>query len=165
MKRIIKPAAIILSLLFVAAMCACGSGSSQPATKSSTDSQADLPVPGVYTVFGMSFEDYPDYVIDSAELLDFTITLDEDGTGVSVSDGETYGIESWKYEDGKITLVVDGEATNGTLKNGILIISDEDYSACFVKEGADKSSIKLISVDEFEEKLQEDMPDDEAKDE
>ena len=165
MKRKIKPVALILSVLFVAAMCACASGgSSEPTTSPGTEKQTDESAAGVYAAFGLSFEEYPDYVIDSAGYFDIVLTLNEDGTGTAATDEETDEIESWKAENGNITVNIDGTETTGTVKNGIMIITYHDFSLYLAKEGADKSSVKLITADEFEEKLQEEMPDDEAKD-
>ena len=166
MKNIIKPVALILSVLFIAAMCACASGGSSETTVDTSDEkQIDTPAAGVYSAFGMSFEEYPDYVIDSAEYLDTVITLNEDGTGIYTTEGESIDIDSWTANDGKITVKTLGEDASGTVKNGILILNYYDCSIYFAKDGADKSSVKLITADEFEEKLQEEMPDDEAKDE
>lgn len=164
MRRIIKPVAFILSLLFVVAMCACSSGSSEPTTAPSTVDQTAVSVAGEYKAFGLSFEEYPDYVIDSTGYFDTVITLNEDGTGTTVAEGESYEIKSWKAEDGKITADIDGAETTGTVKDGVMIITYYDFSLYLAKDGADKSSVKLISADDFEEKLQEEMPDDEAKD-
>ena len=165
MKRIIKPVALIMSLLFVVAMCACSSGSSsEPTTAPSTVDQTDVSVAGEYKAFGLSFEEYPDYVIDSTGYFDTVITLNEDGTGTTEAEGESYEIKSWKAEDGKITADIDGTEATGTVKDGIMIITYYDFSLYLAKESADKSSVKLITADDFEEKLQEEMPDDEAKD-
>lgn len=164
MKRTIKFAALILSLLFAASLFACSSGGAEPATASGAVEQTDASAAGEYKAFGLSFEEYPDYVIDSAGYFDTVITLNEDGTGTAAAKDESYEIKSWKAEDGKITVDIDGTETTGTVKDGIMIITYYDFSLYLAKEGADKSSVKLISADDFEEKLQEEMPDDEAKD-
>ena len=165
MKRII---ALILAVICVAALCACNSGNKTTETTASSGSAEQLTnkdVAGVYTAFGMSFEEYPDMVIDTAEYLDSNITLNEDGTGSSVAEGEEFVVESWKLDGDKITLKMDGSEINGTVKNGIMILVYNDTSLYMAKEGADKSSVKLITADEFEEKLAAEMPDDEGKEE
>ena len=60
---------------------------------------------------------------------------------------------------------IDGAEIKGTLKNGIMILVYGDTSIYMAKEGADRSSVKLITADEFEEKLAAEMPDDEGKEE
>ena len=165
MKRII---ALILAALCVAALCACNSGNKTGETAASPDSAEQLTnkdAAGLYTAFGMSFEEYPDMVIDTAEYLSTTITLNEDGTGSSLAEDEEFVVESWKLDGEKITVKIDGAEIKGTLKNGIMILVYGDTSIYMAKEGADRSSVKLITADEFEEKLAAEMPDDEGKEE
>ena len=164
-------AAAVLSLTLLAALSACGSGASaqQPggsgassstvaaATPAPTPPPAPTPTPapsyeGNYTMFAY---DFLGFTLDSSEAgISAVITLDGNGGGTMVLDSEASDIHDWKVEDGSITFTSNDQTVTGTLSDGIMSLEvTEGFTLYLAAEGADTSSIEVLSQEEARELL------------
>ncbi|MBQ6362131.1 MAG: hypothetical protein IJJ25_13425 [Lachnospiraceae bacterium] len=82
-----------------------------------------------------------------------SITLNEDGTGTFVFNGEESSITAWKFEDGKVTITVEGDEAAAEYKDGTLALDlSGDGTSLFhyAKEGVDTSGYDLKSLEEIQ---------------
>ena len=146
MKRLRKPAALLLALVMALTLAACGG---KGASKTN-------PAVGKYigeTV--LSFDEWMpmDGIYDLGENY---IELREDGTGCFMLDGDPTTI-AWKLDkDGALTLDRDGAICNCTLKDGLIMVNDYfgfDLQLTFRKGTAGGSSggsgTAELSLDDF----------------
>ena len=116
MKQTKKLAAVLLALVMVLSLTACGKGK-PGGTKAN-------PVVGKY--MGEAVLSFDEWVPmdDVYDLGDNYIELKEDGTGCFMLDGDPTTIE-WKLtKDGALTLDRDGSVCNCTLKDGLIMVKD-----------------------------------------
>lgn len=147
MKRLRKPAALLLALVMALTLAACGG----------KDASKTNPAVGKYigeTV--LSFDEWVpmDEVYD---LGDNYIELKEDGTGCFMLDGDPTTID-WKLDkDGVLTLDRDGAICNCTLKDGLITVNDYfgfDLQLTFRKSGGStggNTGADEMSLDDFAE--------------
>lgn len=152
MKRLRKPAALLLALVMALTLAACGG---KGASKTN-------PAVGKYigeTV--LSFDEWVpmDGIYDLGENY---IELKEDGTGCFMLDGDPTTI-AWKLDkDGTLTLDRDGSICNCTLKDGLITVNDYfgfDLQLTFRKSGGSgtgsantgNTDSTELSIDDFAE--------------
>ena len=151
MKRTKRIIGLMLSLLLILSLCACGSQKAKPASGES------LSYVGKYTAFAMVHDDYRDYLVDLGDNSS-EITLNEDGTGVltlSTEKGEGK-IEKWKVEGGLIDVTVSNRTLFGPVENGNVLrlyFEKETLTIYYAKEGTDTSSYNVLSQEAFKETI------------
>lgn len=148
MKRLRKPAALLLALVMALTLAACGGGKGSSKTN---------PVVGKYigeTV--LSFDEWVP-MDDIYDLGKNYIELKEDGTGCFMLDGDPTTI-AWKLDkDGTLTLDRDGSICNCTLKDGLITVNDYfgfDLQLTFRKSGGSgtgNTDSTELSIDDFAE--------------
>ena len=82
-----------------------------------------------------------------------SITLNADGTGTFVFNGEESSITAWKFEDGKVTITVEGDEAAAEYKDGTLALDlggDGTSLFHYAKEGVDTSGYDLKSLEEIQ---------------
>ena len=117
MKQTKKLAAVLLALVLVLSLTACGKGKQPGGAKAN-------PVVGKY--MGEAVLSFDEWVPmdDVYDLGDNYIELKEDGTGCFMLDGDPTTIK-WKLtQDGALTLDRDGSICNCTLKDGLITVND-----------------------------------------
>lgn len=128
MKRVRKPAALLLALVMALTLAACG-GKGGSKTN-----------PAVGKYIGETVLSFDEWVpMDEVyDLGDNYIELKEDGTGCFMLDGDPTTID-WKLDkDGALMLDRDGAICNCTLKDGLLMVNDYfgfDLQLTFRKSG------------------------------
>jgi len=128
MKRLRKPAALLLALVMALTLAACGG---KGASKTN---------PAVGKYIGETVLSFDEWVpMDEVyDLGDNYIELKEDGTGCFMLDGDPTTID-WKLDkDGALTLDRDGAICNCTLKDGLITVNDYfgfDLQLTFRKSG------------------------------
>lgn len=128
MKRLRKPAALLLALVMALTLAACGG---KGASKTN---------PAVGKYIGETVLSFDEWVpMDEVyDLGDNYIELKEDGTGCFMLDGDPTTID-WKLDkDGTLTLDRDGAICNCTLKDGLITVNDYfgfDLQLTFRKSG------------------------------
>ena len=152
MKRLRKPAALLLALVMALTLAACGG---KGASKTN-------PTVGKYigeTV--LSFDEWVP-MDDIYDLGKNYIELREDGTGCFMLDGDPTEI-NWKLDkDGALTLDRDGSICNCTLKDGLITVNDYfgfDLQLTFRKSGGSgtgsantgNTDSTELSIDDFAE--------------
>ena len=152
MKRVRKPAALLLALVMALTLAACG-GKGGSKTN---------PAVGKYigeTV--LSFDEWMP-MDDIYDLGENYIELREDGTGCFMLDGDPTEID-WKLDkDGALTLDRDGAICNCTLKDGLITVNDYfgfDLQLTFRKSGGSgtgstntgNTDSTELSIDDFAE--------------
>ena len=152
MKRVRKPAALLLALVMALTLAACG-GKGGSKTN---------PAVGKYigeTV--LSFDEWMP-MDDIYDLGENYIELREDGTGCFMLDGDPTEID-WKLDkDGALTLDRDGSICNCTLKDGLITVNDYfgfDLQLTFRKSGGSgtgsantgNTDSTELSIDDFAE--------------
>jgi hypothetical protein len=151
MKRTKCIIGLMLSLLLILSLCACGKQKATPASGES------LSYVGKYTAFAMVHDDYRDYLVDLGDNSS-EITLNEDGTGVltlSTEKGEGK-IEKWKVEGGLIDVTVSNRTLFGPVENGNVLrlyFEKETLTIYYAKEGTDTSSYNVLSQEAFKETI------------
>ena len=151
MKRTKRIIGLMLSLLLILSLCACGKQKATPASGES------LSYVGKYTAFAMVHDDYRDYLVDLGDNSS-EITLNEDGTGVltlSTEKGEGK-IEKWKVEGGLIDVTVSNRTLFGPVENGNVLrlyFEKETLTIYYAKEGTDTSSYNVLSQEAFKETI------------
>ena len=120
---------------------------------------AVFPVEGEYTLFAVG---YQGYTADAAELgMASTIRLDADGSGRMTLDEEGENISSWTKEGTALMIVMaDGGSAPASVENGILALdlyADGSMILYYAQEGADTSSIQVMSMDEIRAALESEM--------
>ena len=146
MKRVRKPAALLLALVMALTLVACGGGKGASKTN---------PAVGKYigeTV--LSFDEWLP-MDDIYDLGENYIELREDGTGCFMLDGDPTEID-WKLDkDGALTLDRDGATCNCTLKDGLITVNDYfgfDLQLTFRKGGGStggNTGADEMSLDDF----------------
>ena len=133
-----------------------GAEEPQPTPESGETAAADENPVGEYTAFAIG---YTDMYCDIAEMEGSgSMLLAEDGTGVLVFNGDEGTIENWTYADGTLTLAVDGDAAAATYDNGVVcidLLGDGSVSLVLAKEGADRSGIELLPLEEIQARMEE----------
>lgn len=107
-------------------------------------------VTGVYTDFGAKVDQYGDYILGTDGLANTSITLNEDGTGRYVDDGDEYEIDSWSVDGTALTLTLEGETLTGEIENGIIILYYDTMTGYYAKPDADISGYDLLSQEEYQ---------------
>ena len=82
-----------------------------------------------------------------------SMTLNADGTGTFIFNEEESEITAWKFEDGKVTITIDGDDGFAIYSNGILTLDladDGSRKRLYAKEGVDTSGYDLKSVEEIQ---------------
>lgn len=134
MKRI---SAIILAALFVVVvLSACGAG--DPAGKYVLKSIDGKPVDEAFneqmSEFGMSLEEYLDFLgIEKLENF-MTIELKADGAATFSVVGEDDEVGTWKQEGGKIIVTVDDEDQEFSFSGNELTATIDDQPVVLVKK-------------------------------
>ena len=147
MKRLRKPAALLLALVMALTLAACGG---KGASKTN---------PAVGKYIGETVLSFDEWVpMDEVyDLGDNYIELKEDGTGCFMLDGDPTTID-WKLDkDGALTLDRDGAICNCTLKDGLITVNDYfgfDLQLTFRKSGGStggNTGADEMSLDDFAE--------------
>ena len=145
MKRLRKPAALLLALVMALTLAACGG---KGASKTN---------PAVGKYIGETVLSFDEWVpMDEVyDLGDNYIELKEDGTGCFMLDGDPTTID-WKLDkDGALTLDRDGAICNCTLKDGLITVNDYfgfDLQLTFRKSGGStggNTGADEMSLDDF----------------
>ena len=164
MKTTRKIFALVLVLLFVVSLAACGEKKTESKDDNSgnaaASSSASAAAPateapavdntGTYSVFGMkNTAELGDIIVSTTGLLDMSITLNADGTANMASNGEE-STGTWTAAGEQLTMTSsEGETLNGTIKNGIIELNDgEGITAYLAKPGADTSAYDVKSAEE-----------------
>ena len=118
-----------------------------------------LPVEGEYTLFAVKTQGY---TTDAAELgMVSTMRLDADGSGRMTLDEEGENISSWTKEGTALMIVMaDGGSAPASVENGILALdlyADGSMILYYAQEGADTSSLQVMSMDEIRAALESEM--------
>lgn len=148
MKRLRKPAALLLALVMALTLTACGGGKGSSKTN-----------PAVGKYIGETVLSFDEWVPmdDIYDLGENYIELKEDGTGCFMLDGDPTEID-WKLDkDGALTLDRDGSICNCTLKDGLITVNDYfgfDLQLTFRKSGGSgtgNTDSTELSIDDFAE--------------
>ena len=140
MKKTVKLLALILALTAIISLCACASAS--------PEAQAAA---GTYTFYAVLLDDY---YVDLEDFDGRTTTLDANGGGsLDWGDDNQGEITNWTIDGENVSIKAGVSDIKATIKDGILTIdfSSESIpmSVIFVKDGADTSSMPVISSDEY----------------
>ena len=129
--RYAKPVRILAAALLLAVMAACLSACSVGGER--------------YTLFAYDLDGY----VQSATAISSEITLYSGGTGRITINGET-GAMRWTDEDGVFTLTSGDDSLTGTIADGVITLYvDEDAAWYYAAEGADTSSVPVLSVQDY----------------
>ena len=120
---------------------------------------AVFPTEGAYTLFAVK---YQGYTVDAAEMsMVSTVRLDAGGTGRMTLDAEEEEISSWTREGTALMIVMaDGGSAPASVENGILALdlyADGSMILYYAQEGADTSSLQVMSMDEIRAALESEM--------
>ena len=154
MKRTKRAAALLLALLMMLSLCACG-GSAPAATAAPAPTEAPTPAETENPLAPYAGE-YKEYsvVLDGTHLIldkyeNFSVTLNADGTGYLDWGTDNQGpISAWNLEGEKVNIKAGASEITGSLKDGVLLLGD-DYILCFVKPGANTSSMPRLTPEEY----------------
>ncbi len=131
MKKIIFCFAAI-ALLFC--LCACGAeGSAKSEVTSSKDSESTIP--GKYILTQVIKTNGTVMTGEEFDRDEFSMTFREDGTAVSVTEGDVAGTFQWEYENGKLYVVSNGQRESFDYKdNTITLITHRGETWVFTKQ-------------------------------
>lgn len=140
MKKTLRITALILALASLLLLCACASA----------DSAASAAA-GTYTFYAAVIDGY---YIDIPEFEGRTTTLDADGGGALEWGDDNKGpISEWTIDGEKVVIKAGVSEMDATLKDGILSVdlSDDTLTmfVVYVKDGADTSSMPVITSEEY----------------
>ena len=119
---------------------------------------AELPVEGDYALYAVR---YNGQTASAGDLeMDSSLTLRADGTGSMRMDEEEMEL-TWSLADGTLAIAMaDGGKADAQLENGIAALDlygNGSMVLYYAQEGADTSSIQVMSVDEIRETLESEM--------
>lgn len=135
MKNIKRFIVLFLAAALVFALCSCSSNG----------------ITGEYKTFAIGFEEYGYVATGSGDFYDGSVTLNSDGTGSIVINEDSKDIKSWTAaDDGAVTVELSDSTVTGTVKDGVMRLDYDDLSVYYVKDGADTSSIHLLSPEELQ---------------
>ncbi len=98
-----------------------------------------------YTLFAYDLDGY----VQSATAISSDITLNKHGAGYITINGET-GSMQWTDDGGVFTLTSGEDSLTGTIADGIITLYiDEDAAWYYAAEGADTSSVPVLSAQEY----------------
>ena len=140
MKKTAKLIALILAMILLIALCACKT------TTPETEAAA-----GTYTYYAHLLDGY---YVDFTDYAGRTTTLEANGGGaLDWGDDNKGPISEWTIDGEKIVIKAGVAEMDATLKNGILSVDIGDetmpFSVIFIEEGADTSSMPVITTDEY----------------
>ena len=139
MKHSIRMVSLLLTVILIVSLCACGKPDPRAA------------MAGKYSFYAMKLGDS---LVQIDEMKGYSVTLSADGTG-SLDWGEDNNgpISEWTADGEKLVIKAGISVMNATMKDGVLTIdlSDSDYSmfSVFVSDSADTSSMPVITADEY----------------
>lgn len=142
----VKLIALVLALTALLALCACSSTNPEAAAAA-----------GTYTYYAILLDG--DYV-NVTEFAGRTTVLNADGSGaIDWGDDNKGPISQWTIDGEKVVIKAGVSEMNATLKDGILTIEMANdtmpMASVFIKDGADTSSMPLISAEEYAAKLEQ----------
>lgn len=145
MKKTFKLIALVLALTALLSLCACSVSSSEASAAS-----------GTYTYYAHLLDDY---YVDFPDYAGRTTTLKADGGGsLDWGDYNKGPISEWTINGEKVVIKAGVAEMNATLKDGILSVEISNdlmpFSVVFIKDGADTSSMPVISMDEYTSMLE-----------
>lgn len=140
MKKTVKLTALILALILSASLCACAPASPEAEAAA-----------GTYTFYAIVLDNY---YVDLPEFAGRTTVLKADGSGaLDWGDDNKGPISKWTIDGEKVVIKAGVAEMNATLKDGILTVEMSNdimpMSAVFVKDGADTSSMPVITSEEY----------------
>ncbi len=153
-----KYAKLLLAALLAAAMAACGSGTKdngaeESAAPSETAETQEAPAAeekdtGTYNIKGISLDGY---IVEVEEMKGEYIEFEENGGGYLYFGDDNKGpISEWSNENGTFSMKAGISDFTGDMKDGILMLDfGDDIIACFAKDSADLSGLKIITLDEY----------------
>jgi hypothetical protein len=126
MKKSIKLVSLLMCLMMVLALAACGSSA-----------PADDPNLGVYklsSLMGFSLDEYAKMLEITPEEAanSMTLELKADGKADMTADGDKQTLD-WSVKDGAITLTDGKESLEGTIKDGTVTLNIEGMEIVFTK--------------------------------
>lgn len=139
MKHSIRMVSLLLTVILIVSLCACGKPDPRAA------------MAGKYSFYAMKLGDS---LVQIDEMKGYSVILSADGTG-SLDWGENNNgpISEWTADGEKLVIKAGISVMNATMKDGVLTIdlSDSDYSmfSLFVSDSADTSSMPVITADEY----------------
>lgn len=139
MKHSIRMVSLLLTVILIVSLCACGKPDPRAA------------MAGKYSFYAMKLGDS---LVQIDEMKGYSVILNADGTG-SLDWGENNNgpISEWTADGEKLMIKAGISVMNATMKDGVLTIdlSDSDYSmfSVFVSDSADTSSMPVITADEY----------------
>lgn len=150
MKKTVKLLAVILAVIALIPLCACSSSKTEASPEASAAA-------GTYTFYAVILDGY---YVDLPTFEGRTTTLNADGGGaLDWGDDNKGPISNWTIDGEKVVIKAGVAELNAVLKDGILtveLVNDTmPMSAVFVKDGADTSSMTVITAEEYAEKVAE----------
>ena len=144
MKKTVKLIALMLALTALLSLCACASVNQEAAAAA-----------GTYTYYANILDDY---YVDVPVFAGRTTILTADGGGsLDWGDDNRGPISEWTISGEKVVIKAGVAEMNATLKDGVLTIELSNdtvpMSAVFIKDGADTSSMPVITSEEYAAKL------------
>lgn len=148
MKSVLRSLASLVSFALLFGLCACGVPQNAPAEPAEEEPSPLSAYAGLYTLFGVSYEDR----IVEAEVFDFSgsLLLDADGGGTLKLNGEDGVVTSWTAEDDQLRLQSSLGRFSGTLEKGVAVLSaDEKTVLYFAADGADRGAYPALDGEAF----------------
>lgn len=148
MKSVLRSLALLVSFALLFGLCACGVPQNAPAEPAEEAPSPLSAYAGLYTLFGVSYEDR----IVEAEVFDFSgsLLLDADGGGTLQLNGEDGVVSSWTAEGDQLRLQSSLGRFSGTLEKGVAVLSaDEKTVLYFAADGADRTAYPTLDGEAF----------------
>ena len=144
MRKTVKIIALIIALAALISLCACSSSSPEAEAAS-----------GTYKFYAILLDGY---YVDLPDFEGRTTTLKADGGGaLDWGDDNKGPISKWTIDGEKVVIKAGVAEMNATLKDGILTVEmsndTKPMSAVFIKDGADTSSMPVITTEEYAAKI------------
>ena len=133
MKRI---TALVLALLMVLALCACGA------------SKEDEAMLGTYTLYAMDYDEKSIVLADGLFDGESYITLKRGGAAEMCMEGDVANIK-WKADGTKLTFTAADGDMDGSLSDGLLTLEADGSNLYYVGSEAAKDRIKALTLDEL----------------
>ena len=128
--------ALALVFVLLLGLCACGG---------SDDAQTVL---GTYKLYAMDYDEKNVVFTDELFEGENYITLKKGGSAELCLEGDKADVK-WKADGKSLTVTADDGDMQGTVSDGILTLLIDDSNLYFVGEGANKASIKAVTLDEL----------------